>query len=72
MTAPVKSHVEIEGMHCDGCVRRVTAALKRIPGVEVSAVQVGSADILVREAVPPRALADAIHKVGFTLKTTTP
>jgi copper chaperone len=33
----------IEGMHCGGCVRRVTAALEKVPGVEVADVQVGSA-----------------------------
>ena len=28
--------ISIEGMHCDGCVRRVTAALKKVPGVELN------------------------------------
>jgi cation transport ATPase len=30
-------------MHCEFCVRRVTAALQAVKGVEVGSVQVGSA-----------------------------
>lgn len=46
---------------------RVTAALKRIPGVEVKDVQVGSADITSTGAIPQQVLADAIQKAGVTL-----
>ena len=35
--------LSIEGMHCEGCVRRVTTALQGVKGVEVGSVQVGSA-----------------------------
>lgn len=72
MAEPVKAHLEIEGMHCEGCVTRVSAALKRIPGVAVKSVEVGSAEILSKDAIPEPVLAAAINKVGFTLKAVAP
>lgn len=71
MAEPVQIHLEIEGMHCGGCVTRVTAALQRLPGVTVNRVEVGSADIQSAAAIPEPVVAKAIHKVGFTLKTAT-
>ncbi len=37
--------LSIEGMHCEGCVGRVTAALQGIKGVELGSVEVGSANV---------------------------
>lgn len=56
--------VTIEGMHCDGCVRRVRKALEKTPGVNVEDVRVGYADVSVapdREA----AMLEAIRSAGF-------
>lgn len=59
----------IEGMHCGGCVNRVTLALKKAPGVEVRGVEVGSAEVSFDEAqVRPEAIAEAINKIGFTAR----
>lgn len=35
--------LQVEGMHCGGCVRRVQGALEKIPGVSVDEVVVGKA-----------------------------
>ena len=41
-----EARFHIEGMHCDGCVTRVTAALKKLATVDVKDVKVGSAAVL--------------------------
>jgi copper chaperone CopZ len=58
--------IAIEGMHCDGCVRRVKSALEKLPGVAVESVRVGGATILgdVEDAV----IAEAIARLGFQVK----
>ena len=42
-----KMMLKIDGMSCGGCVRHVTQALTKLPGVKVEQVQVGSATVLV-------------------------
>jgi copper chaperone len=57
----------IEGMHCDGCVRRVTNALAAVEGVRVDSVQVGSATVAADPArVSPKQIAAAVDRIGFT------
>jgi copper chaperone CopZ len=61
-----KAHLNIEGMHCGGCVTRVSTALKNLPGVTVDEVQVGSATIQYDEAkVTPPTVVQALEKIGF-------
>lgn len=58
--------INISGMHCGACVTRVTQALKKVPGVYVEDVQVGTAKVRYDEAVAtPAAIQTAIHKIGF-------
>ena len=59
--------LSIEGMHCEGCVRRVTAALQGVKGVEVVSVEVGSA----RTTFDPNQasaeeIAAAVNGIGFS------
>ena len=58
----------VGGMHCGACVRRVTAALEKLPGVQVGNVDVGSARI---EYDPSQAdvaaITTAIEKLGFSV-----
>jgi copper chaperone CopZ len=57
----------IDGMHCDGCVRRVTNALKGVEGVHVESVAVGSASVSIdNAAVKPEDIAAAVNQIGFT------
>ena len=55
--------LNIEGMHCDACVRRVTQALERTPGTEVVEVRVGAARV---KAEDPALVIAAITKAGYT------
>jgi copper chaperone len=61
--------LSIEGMHCGGCVRRVTAALEGVKGVEVASVEVGSAQMTFD---PNRAhaeeIAAAVNRIGFSAR----
>lgn len=59
----------IEGMHCGGCVNRVTTALKSVPGVEVRSVEVGSAEVSFDAAqVRQELIAGAVTKIGFVAR----
>ena len=61
-----KLSLKIEGMHCDGCVRRVTAALKNVEGVTVDKVEVGSALVEYNGDPASRVrIAEAVSKIGF-------
>jgi copper chaperone CopZ len=55
----------IEGMHCDGCVRRVKASLEKLAGVEVEEVKVGRAKL--RGETTREHVREAIEKLGFRL-----
>ncbi len=55
--------LNIEGMHCGACVRRVTQALERTPGTEVLEVRIGAARVKAEE--PGSAIA-TLAKAGYT------
>jgi copper chaperone CopZ len=70
MTSARSIELQIEGMHCDGCVTRLTATLKKVPGVDVENVTVGSARVLAGAGVTTEALAQAVAKAGFKMLET--
>jgi copper chaperone len=58
--------LSIEGMHCGACVRRVTTALEAVPGVQVGAVEVGSAKLAFDPAeTTAQEIAAAVNGIGF-------
>lgn len=59
----------IDGMHCGGCVARVTSALSKLDGVEVRSVEVGAAEVAYDEAkLTPDKVAEAVNRLGFTAR----
>lgn len=58
--------LQIDGMHCGSCVRRVSQALASTEGVEVKEVRVGAARIASATEPPPvdQAIA-ALAKAGY-------
>lgn len=61
--------LSIDGMHCGGCVTRVTNTLKKLDGLEVRDVQVGSAEVSYDEArLQPTAIVEAVNRIGFTAR----
>lgn len=69
MPGTVNLSMTIEGMHCGGCVNRVTQALKKVDGVDVRSVEVGSAKVVFdpEKASEDQVLA-AVNKIGFTAR----
>ena len=64
-----KLTLSIDGMHCGGCVRRVTTALERVKGVAVGSAEVGS----VQMAFDPNQasvdeIAAAVNRIGFSAR----
>lgn len=55
--------LNIDGMHCGGCVRRVSQALERIPSAEVIDVQIGSARVTASD---PEQVVAALAKAGYS------
>ena len=61
--------LSIEGMHCDGCVRRVTNALAGVAGVRVESVQVGAATVAMDSTqATPEEIAAAVDRIGFSAR----
>ena len=66
--AYVKKEFVIEGMHCDGCVRSVTRAVKQMPGVRQVDVSLAERRATVDydgAAVNPAEIIAAIGAAGF-------
>ena len=62
-----KTHLTIEGMTCQHCVRAVETRLRNTDGVEVENVAIGSADIRFDPAKTSiDALEEAIADEGYT------
>jgi copper chaperone CopZ len=60
--------LKITGMHCGGCVRRVTKALSSLPSVALEAVDVGRArGRFDPERATEQQLRSAIAMLGFTI-----
>ncbi len=59
--------LQIDGMHCGSCVRRVGQALASTEGITVNEVRVGAARFTsVAEPAPVDQAIAAIAKAGFT------
>lgn len=65
-----KLNLAIDGMHCAGCVNRVTAALNAIKGVQVEAVEVGSANVAFNpKQISQQQIEAAVERIGFKIRT---
>ena len=58
--------LSIQGMHCGGCVARVSTALKSVPGTKVEEVVVGSARVSFDpQKTSATELIGAVNDLGF-------
>lgn len=61
----------VAGMSCGACVNGVTAVLKRLDGVEVQQVAVGSAQVSFDPSkTSPAAIADTLTDAGYPAQPT--
>ncbi len=61
----MKTHYRINGMHCGGCVRKVTKHLESMPGVTAVTVTLpNNATLESTEAIPASALEVYLQSVG--------
>ena len=61
--------LSIEGMHCEGCVRRVTTALQGVKEVEVVSVEVGRAQMTFDlSQTSAEEIVAAINRIGFSAR----
>ncbi|MFO0549082.1 MAG: heavy metal-associated domain-containing protein [Polyangiaceae bacterium] len=63
--------LEIGGMHCDGCVRRVQNLLAKVPGVTVVEVQLGSAKIAANDPNAETGARATLERAGYTVAPST-
>ena len=59
--------LQIDGMHCGSCVRRVSLALASTEGITVNEVRVGAARLTsASDRMPLEQAIAALAKAGFT------
>ena len=62
------TQLKIGGMHCQACVRRVTAAIEKVDGFKSANVAVGSAKVeFDPEKTSEEQIAEAVRAIGFEL-----
>jgi copper chaperone len=66
-TAPVVLRMQVDGMHCQGCVDAITDKVGRVDGVVDCRVSLENrqADVAVRQADAGPAVQRAIEKLGY-------
>ena len=65
-------HLEVKGMSCGGCVKNVTAALTRLPGVSTVDVDLQAGHVTVSGDLPQGgdSLVLALTAAGYPAKLT--
>jgi copper chaperone len=58
-------NLQIEGMHCGACIRRVTQALQSVPAATVEEVRLGAARVQLNEGADAQQLLACLNKAGF-------
>lgn len=67
MNAPKSLQLTLAGMTCGHCVRAVTQALTKVPGVTVNHVAPGTALIAVQPGVSAETLRAAVQAAGYAV-----
>jgi copper chaperone CopZ len=62
--------LHIEGMSCGHCVQAVSGALRALPGVAVTSVRVGRAELEFDEGqTATETIVDAVTRAGYPAST---
>ena len=65
-TDPQAFQLSIDGMHCMACVRRVRAAVEKLPGVAIADLAIGSLTGTTAGTTSVADVVAAIGQAGFT------
>jgi copper chaperone len=57
--------LQIDGMHCGSCVRRVSQALSQTEGLNVKEVRVGAARVQADQPTAVDRAIEAVKKAGY-------
>jgi copper chaperone len=61
--------VQIDGMTCGGCVRRVTGAFKKLEGIAKCDVEIGKAKVTYDEQkIDLERILDVVRQAGYSVK----
>lgn len=60
--------LQINGMHCGSCIRRVEQALASTEGVKVEEVRLGAARLSASGPAPADAAIAALAKAGYSAR----
>ena len=65
----MKVQIQIEGMHCESCVQRVTDSLRKVSGVKTAHVdlksQVANLDITGETPLTHDEISELVKKAGY-------
>ena len=74
-TLPTKTNdmitLSIDGMSCGHCITAVTKSLSAVPGVRVESVEIGTAQIEIKDASTAGQAVAALEASGYPARTTT-
>jgi copper chaperone CopZ len=65
MSSVDETHYSVRGMKCGGCVAKATEALSKLPGYVGVDFDLKSGSAVVKGDVDPRAVVNALTKVGY-------
>lgn len=65
---PTRYTLAIDDMSCGHCVRAVSGALGRVPGVTVRSVAVGNAEIEAPDGLSVAAALAAVEEAGYPVR----
>ena len=70
MFKKINKTIEIEGMHCEGCVNRVTNVLSSIPGVKKCSVSLEDkkASLILSKEIPVSVFQEKVESIGFQIR----
>lgn len=68
-SGPPPTTITVEGMHCQGCAKKIANRLQAVPGVAAIQADVPAARLTVsaksQQAPSPRALWEAVERAGY-------
>ena len=65
MSGSNEKHYSVRGMKCGGCIAKATEAVSKLPGYVSAEFDLKNGTAVVKGGVDPRAVVNALAKVGY-------